>query len=207
MDKQTSQIAVLIVAGGAGIAFVLWGLSLFVPALGLAAGLAWSVGTTGTAVGVSVAPVVVEAAAYGLAGAGVGSAIYVVVNIARRAQREPFQWLLPILGVVNGFLVQVCSDYWPGPKPVWLVLSTISALMVVASGALYTRESLVLKVLGFILNLLVPLVVLLCITSVSTSSIETAIQEVPLRAWLLVSAMALVAVAIAVLAKLLEHLR
>jgi hypothetical protein len=100
--------------------------SVALPAAGVAAGLAWSIGATGTAVGISVTPTLVQLATYGLAGAGVGSATFVIVKVAKRVQQEPFQWLLPILGVVNGFLVQVCSDYWSGPKIVWLALSTIS---------------------------------------------------------------------------------
>lgn len=205
MANNTGEAALFVLAAGAAIALVLWGLSVFLPALGVALGLAWSVGSTGTAVGISAAPGLVSAATYGLFLAGGGSAIYVAVNIAERAQREPFQWLLPVLAVVNGFLVQICSEYWHGPKLVWLILSTISALLVVIGGALYVQGSVVLKGLGFLLHLLIPLIVLLSITSASASTIEAAILEVPVRAWLLLTAMVLVAVTLAALAKLLQR--
>lgn len=203
MEKDFKQIVALIVIGAIGIAIICVGLSFLLPALGVAAGLAWSIGTTGSAVGISVTPIVVSAAGYGLAGAGLASATYVVVHITKQVQKEPFRWLLPVLGVFNGLLVQICSDYWEGPKLVWTGIAAISALLVVVGGVLYSYQSRSLMVLGFLLHLFIPLVVVLCITSNSSSSIHAAIQVVPVRAWLLLGLMAFLALAIAILAKLL----
>lgn len=203
MESEFKQNIAFILIGAIGIAIVLVALYFLLPALGIAAGLAWSIGTTGSAVGVSVTPIVASAAGYGLAGAGIASTTYVVVHIAKQAQKEPFQWLLPVLGVLNGLIVQVCSDYWMGPKLVWTGLAAISALLIVVGGVLYAYQSRILKVLGFLLHLLIPLVVVLGITSNSSSSIHAAIQDVPFRAWFLLGLMALMAFVIAILAKLL----
>lgn len=149
----------LLAAGGA-IGLILWslfaGLAQLAPALGIMISLA----TTGTAAGFSLAPTIGTVASYGAAATGAALSIHLAVRITREAQKEPLMWGTPIIGVLSGFLVQICEQFWSGPKFVWLGFSVVAGLLVVIGGVFYGQKKMAYKVIGAVTSVVAPVAML-----------------------------------------------
>jgi hypothetical protein len=115
-----------------------------------------SLATTGTATGFTIAPALGTVAAYGAAATGAALSVQLVVRITREAKKEPLVWGAPILGVLSGFLVQMCEPFWSGPKFLWLIFSAIAALLVVIGGVLYSQKGRVAKIAGALTSIIAP---------------------------------------------------
>lgn len=194
-----------LLAAGIGVALIilaiLFGLSYLLPAVGVAVSLAF----TGAAAGFVMAPEVANFATYAIVVAGGAVAIQLTVRVVREAQKKPYSWTLPLLALVNGFLVLNCKEYWQGNKMVWSLMSVVLAALVVVAGALYARKSKLLKICALVIYFLVPLITLSAILISSPSSgVIDAFTTIPAKAWVLLGIMGILAVFLAFLARAAE---
>jgi hypothetical protein len=204
LDKLIGNPLWLLAAGGAiGLALsgLFWGLAELVPALGIAVHLA----STGTAAGFAIAPSLGTAASVGLAAGGAALTILVSVRITKEIRKEPYKWGLPVFGVVTGFLVLLCEEYWKGNKFTWYILSAASAMLVVVGAAFYARHSVLLKGIGILLHVLVPVLVLLGILYGSPAPLLDAVLAISPKEWTSIGVLLLFVIALAVLAWVAER--
>lgn len=173
-----------IFAAGAAVGLALWGLlaglAQVIPSLGIMASLA----VTGTAAGFTVAPVLGTVSAYGTAAAGAALSVQLVVRITREAKKEPLIWGAPILGVLSGFLVQMCEQLWSGPKILWLVFSVIAALLVVIGGVLYSQKGLFAKLAGALTSVVAPAATLGAVAYSQPETLGKFVLAGDIRLWL-----------------------
>ncbi len=195
--KNPIWILAIGIGAAAVILAVLVGFSYLLPAAGIAISLAF----TGSAAGFVMAPEIATYATYAVIVTGGALAIQLTVRITTEVQKKPYSWTLPLLGVVNGFLVLNCKEYWEGNKMIWFLMSAVAAALVVVAGALYTRKSRLLKTLAIVLYLLIPLITLsaIIISSPSSQLIE-AVTTIPAKAWLLLAIMGTLAIFLGFLA-------
>lgn len=200
--NDTAKTAVLILAGGAAIGFVLWGGGLGLAELAPALGIMWSIGTTGSAAGLVVAPVVGSAVAYGgIAAAGVLT-VHLTVNILQHAKKEPLVWGTPVLGVAAGFLTQLCEQVWEGPKLQWILFSACVALLVVVGSIFYSQPSLISKTIGALCTLIAPLSVLAAAARNKPELLRMFLSLSSFAIWLPLALLVLTSIALAYLAHL-----
>ena len=173
-----------ILAVGAAVGLALWGLlaglAQVIPSLGVMASLA----TTGTAAGFTIAPALGTVAAYGAAATGAALSVQLVVRITREAKKEPLIWGAPILGVLSGFLVQMCEQFWIGPKFLWLVFSVIAALLVVIGGVLYSQKGFLAKLAGALTSVVAPAATLGAAAYSQPQSLGNFLSAGDIRLWL-----------------------
>lgn len=110
-NKQPLQIIIW----GLAIGFALAGLGFFLkcvlPALGAMVGIATAIGT-GKALPVGLNSWVIPLAAIGLALGGGSGGIILLVKLVKEAEKNLYQWTLPILAVISGFVVDTCKELY-----------------------------------------------------------------------------------------------
>lgn len=108
-DKKPLQI----IAWGLAAGFILAGLGFFLkwvlPALGAMVGIATAIGT-GNALPAGINSWIIPLAAIGLALGGGSGGIILLVKVVKGAEKNLYQWTLPILAVISGFVVDTCKE-------------------------------------------------------------------------------------------------
>ena len=199
MDDHIKNPIWLLAAGGA-IGLAVFGLLAGLAQLAPALGTMWSIATTGAAAGFSVAPAWGAVAAYGTAATGAARSIHLVVKITREAKKEPLIWGTPILGVLSGFLVQICEQFWSGSKIVWLGFSLVAGLLVIIGGVFYAQKQKVFKIIGAATSVIAPAVVLASIAHSQTEPLFKFLLTGSLDLWLPLLLLLLAAVILGALA-------
>jgi hypothetical protein len=145
---------VLAIGAATGLASwgLLAGLAQVIPMLGVMVSLA----ITGAAAGFTIAPTLGTVVAYSTVATGVVLSLQLVVRITREAKKEPLTWGAGILGLLSGFLVQMCEQFWFGPKNLWLFFSVIAALLVFVGGVFYSQRGFFAKIAGALTSVIAP---------------------------------------------------
>jgi hypothetical protein len=189
----------LLAAGGA-LGLTLWGLLSGIAQLLPAVGVMISLAVSGTAAGFTIAPAMGTIASCGAAATGLVLSVQLTVRIMREAKKEPLAWGTPILGLLSGFLVQMCEQFWSGPKFVWFVFSLVAGLLVVIGGVLYGQKGLSFKIAGAAACLVVPVAVLFAVGSSRPKSLSELLLAGSIELWLPLGLLVVVACILGVLA-------
>lgn len=158
MPKSAS----LVLAYGIAITAVLWGLSLLLPALGqflvilwqgllAGVGLGIAAATTGFATAGIVSEWVPKVASVGLATGGASATIYVVNRIVHVAKRNPYEWILPSLGLLAVFCVDLTKDLLIANAVERALYALVTGLLTIGGGLLLMQKAIGLRAIGFIL--------------------------------------------------------
>lgn len=182
-----------ILAAGAAIGLVLWGLLA-----GL--GLMFALVIKGTIAGFTISPALGTVASYGAVTTGAALSIQLAVRITREAKKEPLTWGAPVLGVLSGFLVQMCEPFWSGPKIMWLVFSVIAGLLVIIGGVLYSQKGRIPKLAGALTSMVVPAAALGATAISQSGALSNFVLVGDFRLWLPLLLLCFVTVVLGVLA-------
>jgi len=189
-----------IAAAGGGLGLALWGLLAGLAQLVPAIGIMTSVVIRGTAAGFTVAPALGSIAAYATVATGGVLVVHLGVQITRKAKAEPLVWGTPIIGVLSGFLVLMCEQFWSGPKFIWLVFSVVVGLLVVIGGVLYGLKRVGYKITGALTSLLPPIAVLAALGYSKPESLWDFLRAGSVELWLPVGLLFVAAILLGVLA-------
>jgi hypothetical protein len=202
MRVLLNPFVILAVGGAVGLA--LWGLLTGVAAILSAGGVAVSLAVRGAAAGFVLGKSLGTVASYAIVAGGTSVTVLVMARFTKGIRKEPYRWGLPILGVITGFVVMLCDEYWRGERVVWYFLSACAALLVIVGGAFCTRKSLVLRVIGISLHLFIPVVVLLGLLNGTSGTLESVFEGVHPRAWANIGALIAIVFALMALALIAE---
>ena len=160
----------VIVAIGVAIAAALWGMGQVIPpifdgigvlikAVGAAGGLAVAAATTGFATAGTVATWLAPAAAAGVAASGVAITYVVLHKIVEEGREKPYEWMLPALGLLAVFFVDLSKDDLLATGTERALYGLTTGCCTVGGGVLLLNQRLLVRVLGFLVPFLPTLVV------------------------------------------------
>lgn len=176
-----------IVAAGVAVAMIvgvaLWGLAQLIPAIGVAIGLAYSIAVTGGAVGLAASPALVTVATTAIAITGATTVVIVAAKAVEKATENPVPWVLSIISVAAGLITELCDAFFAGPQVLWIAISALSSLLVLAGGVLYTREGWLIKTVGVFLHVVIPFVVLVAIVVNQPGPLLESVGQIPPLGW------------------------
>jgi len=190
----------VILALGGALALVGLGLKLALPALGAGIGLAIAIASGGVAVAGQVASWALPVGAVALAGAGAGTAVIVLARVVRGAAERPFEWLLPVLSVGSGLLVEVSREFYPGDALRRILFGATSSLLMAGGGVLWHRGRALPRCVAAGLWALPPVIVLAhSAASRGLGSLASAAGAIPFSTWIAAGGFLLVALGVAFL--------
>lgn len=151
-----------ILAIGVAAALGLWGLAQVLPALGeffgiliqsflAGAGLAVAAATTGFATAGAISAWVPKVAAASLVAAGVSTTYLVVAKVVEKGKEKPYEWLLPALGLLAVFFVDLTKDQLVQTVTERAIYALFTGLLTVGGGFLLMQQRIVVRAIGFIL--------------------------------------------------------
>lgn len=202
--NDSKKDPLVIVAIGAAIGLAGWGILAGLAQLAPALGVMVSLATTGAAAGFTVGPALGTVAAYGAATTGAALSVQLGVKIMREARKEPLLWGTPVLGVVSGFLVQLCEELWKGPRAVWLAFSVAVSLLVVVGGVFYSTRMPAAKWIGGVCTLVAPAALLAATARYEPEALRQFFTVDSMSMWLPVVMLLVVALILARLAHVTE---
>jgi len=164
----------VIVAIGIAASGVLWGLAQLLPAIadaigillkaiGAAVGLAVAVATTGFATAGVVSAWLPKAATAGVAAAGLGTTYLVVAKIVEKGKEKPYEWLLPALGLLAVFFVDLAKDQLVQTVTERALYGLSTGLLTVGGGFLLLQKKFIVRAIGFVLPFLPTVIVCLAL--------------------------------------------
>ncbi len=169
-------------------------------AVGTAIGLAISIATTGLVAGGALAPWVAPVAAVGFGATGATMTILLLVKATRQATKEPFEWVVALLGVGGAALADVAREFAVSNPVGKVFITTLVAFSLVVAAACYKRGGGMWRVMGLALFLLVPGVILAQHLNIrEASTIIESLQRISPDVWVRVIGVGVVNVCIAVL--------
>jgi hypothetical protein len=163
------------------IAGIVYLIPKLIVALGAAGGLAFG----GAAASAATVPWAVPVASAGLGLAGGTLLIQILVKATREATKEPYDWVVPILGILGGLILDVAKEYALDNLVVKIALSAAVAFLIVVAGGCYKNGSLLWRIVAVLLVLLPPIYVLQQNLQASTAdSFLAAVRGVPGTTWI-----------------------
>lgn len=165
MSRPDFSNPLVIVAVGVGTAGVLWAVAQLLPAIadaagilikafGAAVGLGVAAATTGFATAGAVASWLPTAATAGVAAAGVGATYLVIAKIVEKGKEKPYEWLLPALGLLAVFFVDLTKDQLLSTVTERAIYALTTGLLTIGGGLLLLQERLTVRAVGFLLPFL-----------------------------------------------------
>lgn len=176
----------VIVALGIAAAVVLWGAAQLIPAvaeaagilikaIGAAGGLAVAVATTGFATAGVVSTWLPTAATACVATAGVGTVYLVVAKIVEKGKEKPYEWLLPGLGLLAVFCVDLAKDQLVQTVTERAIYGLSTGLLTIGGGFLLLQKKIIARAIGFVLPFVPTAIV--CITLFKKEKIPGALTD------------------------------
>jgi hypothetical protein len=179
------------------------GLVFLIPNLIIAVGTAIGLAFGGGAVAASAVPWAAPVAAVGLGATGGAMTIIVLVRAVKHASEEPYDWVVPILGIGGGLILDVAKEFALGNVAVKIALSAVVAFLVVVAGACYKKGGLLWCAVAILLILLPPIYVLAQnLNSNAREGLREALRTIPGGTWLRIGGFIVAGVSVA----LLRHL-
>jgi hypothetical protein len=174
---QGVAIAIVVVAAG-------YALSLAIPAIGVAIGLAGTILAGGIVATGTLASWVVPVAAGGLGIAGTGAGAFVLVQIVKMARREPFYWILPIIGVFSTFVTDLNKELYHLPGIPQIAYGAATALAFVGGGIAFRKSGWGYKLVGVTLVVLpTMLVILRAVNNHPSSNVTGMLFSIDTNTW------------------------
>jgi hypothetical protein len=162
MEVQSNPALVLAYGGAIALAIVAVGISTqwLIPALAAGFGIATNIISKGILTPGSEYYWVIPVGAGGLALIGGVAVVFLLIKIVRQASGQLYLAVLPLLGVLAGFCVDLCKDFFPNDPLVRIGFATVATCLFVLGGLWWRRYGLLNKIAGTFLMLLSPLVIL-----------------------------------------------
>jgi len=214
MNKEdwpsTPKVAVIV----AGIVIVtpllcwvlFWGIAHLLPAIGVMIGLAVAVSTTGLATAGAVASWTVPVASVALAVAGGSALVVVLVKAGKEAASEPFEWLVPLLGILGGLMLDVAKEFGIHNEMVKIAVTTVIAFLVVVAGACWKSPNTSWKLVAVFLLIIPPAAILVReIDASAASRLSEALYSIPPGVWSRLGFFAAIGIFIGILHALLHR--
>ena len=193
-----SWAAILVGAGVALVGFG-WCCKLAIPAFGAAVGIAVAVISGGLVGSGIVASWVVPVASAGLAIGGGAGGLYILVKVVKSASKKPFEWILPVLSVFSGFIVDLCKEVYAGDAILRIAFGAITVAVFLGGGLLWRTRRASNCIMGTFLYLLPPSLVLLQFSQRSQKTLPESIGEVPTNEWFAVAGLLMILMVVAFL--------
>jgi len=141
---------------------------LIIPAIGVAVGLAGQILKAGIAgaIGAGVLPaVLVPIATTSVTVVAISITVKVLTGLAEKAKRHPYEWILPVLAILGGFITDIAKEFtfWKIKEEGLekAVLGAFTAVTFLLGGLLWKDGGPLRKIGGVILFLLSPAWILL----------------------------------------------
>ena len=154
----------LVVAYGFAVALAIFAVGIstqwLVPALGAGFGIATTIITKGLAATTRDYSWVIPTGATGIALIGGVAVVFLLMKIVRRAKGHLYLAVLPVLGVLAGFCVDLCKDFYPSMPWVRIGFAGITSAIFVMGGLWWKRYGLLNKIAGTFIILISPLVII-----------------------------------------------
>jgi hypothetical protein len=194
-------IAIVMAAAVVGGVWALgWSMAKILPAIGVMVGLIAAISTTGLATAGAVASWTVPAASVGLTVAGGSALVLVLVKAAKEASAEPYEWAVPLLGILGGLMLDVAKDFGIQNDLVKAAVTAIIAFLVVVAGACWKSRRASWKMVAVVLLIAPPAALLVRNLDLSGSSgVSKAFREIPIGVWARLGGFLIMGVVIAVL--------
>lgn len=162
MEVQSNPALVLAYGGAIALAIVAVGISTqwLIPALAAGFGIATNIISKGILTPGSEYSWVISTGAGGLALIGGVAVVFLLIKIVRQASGHLYLAVLPLLGVLAGFSVDLCKDFFPNDPLVRIGFAAVATCLFVLGGLWWRRYGLLNKIAGTFLMLLSPLVIL-----------------------------------------------
>lgn len=162
MEVQSNPALVLAYGGAIALAIVAVGISTqwLIPALAAGFGIATNIISKGILTPGSEYSWVIPAGAGGLALIGGVAVVFLLIKIVRQASGHLYLAVLPLLGVLAGFCVDFCKDFFPNEPLVRIGFAAVATCLFVLGGLWWRRYGFLNKIAGSFLMLLSPLVIL-----------------------------------------------
>lgn len=162
MEVQSNPALVLAYGGAIALAIVAVGISTqwLIPALAAGFGIATNIISKGILTPGSEYSWVIPVGAGGLALIGGVAVVFLLIKIVKQARGQLYLAVLPLLGVLAGFSVDLCKDFFPNEPLVRIGFAAVAACLLVLGGLWWRRYGLLNKIAGTFLMLLSPLVIL-----------------------------------------------
>lgn len=135
------------------------GIAVIIKAIGVAIGLATATATTGLATSGVAAAWLAPAAAAGIAAAGTGVTYVVLHKIVEKGKEKPYEWMLPALGLLAVFFVDLSKDELLTTGTERALFAFTTGCCTIGGGVLLLNKRTVVRALGFFLPFLPTLVV------------------------------------------------
>ena len=171
-------------------------LAYTVGALGAIAGLAYLIPKLIVAVGEAVglafggaaaAGTVAWAAPVASAGLGLTGGVLVVnllVTATKEAKKEPYEWGVPLLGIVSSLVLDVTKEFALDNTLVKVLVSALIAFLVVIAGAFYKRGGLWWRIIAVLFILAPPIAVLVQnLDMKGRASLVEALRSIQVPVW------------------------
>jgi hypothetical protein len=176
---------------------VLYGAGQLIRLACIGVGLAVSISLHGLAASALGAAWIAPFMGVGVGTAGLGIGALVVVRVSSELGKAPYEWAVPCLAVLAGFLTDLCKDFALGDNAVaQAVFAAIMAALIVVGGFLIHRGSLVARLCGILVVLICPSVVLLLLVTAPGSRRPMTQDLTTMSAALSAQAIGLAAVAV-----------
>ena len=197
----------VIATGAIGALFALgWALPKILHALAEMIALIVTASTTGVITAAPIAAWVAPVASAGIAAAGAGTVIVVLVKAARKAAKEPYEWTVPLLGILGGLLLDLAKGYGFESEFMQAILTALVAFLVVVAGACWKTNDWRWRTVAIILLLLPPAALLTRTLEVSgTQELIKSFLMVPRLVWFRLGGFVLIGVAATILHALVER--
>ena len=188
--KEVQSNPSLVLAYGAAIAaaIVAGGISTqwLGPALGAGFGIATTIITKGITTGAgSNYSWVIPAGAAGLILIGGVAVVILLISMVKRASGQLYLTVLPLLGMLAGFCVDLCKDFYPEGPLVRIGFAAITTGIFVLGGLWWRRYGLLNKIAGTLLILIAPMVILAHgVSNNLNQGLSVALGNVTMQSWI-----------------------
>ena len=156
-----------------------------IPALGAGFGIATTIISQGLASTGGYASWVIPVGAAGMAAIGGVVVVLLLVGLVKKAAGQPYVVALPLLGVLAGFAVDMCKDFYPQMPLVRFAFSALTGAVLVVAGLWWRRYGWLNKLAGALV-MVSPLLVMFghAINLTSSQGLSPALAQVSMQSWL-----------------------
>ena len=204
MEVQSNPALVLAYGGAIALAIFAVGISTqwLIPALAAGFGIATNIISKGILTPGSEYSWVIPIGAGGLVLIGGVGVVFRLIKIVQQARGQLYLTVLPLLGVLAGFSVDLCKDFFPNDPLVRIGFAAVAACLFVLGGLWWRRFGFLNKIAGTFLMLLSPLVILAhgVNENIGEGGVAAALGKVTAHSWIALGGLLALTVLIGLLA-------
>jgi hypothetical protein len=156
-----------------------------IPALGAGVGIASTIISHGISSVERYDSWVIPVGAAGMAAIGGVAVVLLLVGLVKKAAGKPYLVALPVLGVLAGFAVDMCRDFYPNAPLARFAFSALSGALLVVAGLWWRRFGWLNKLAGALV-MVSPLLVMVghALSPAISQGFSAALGQVSIQGWL-----------------------